>query len=204
MRVARSRRNSWRPLGGTLEPSPLLREFLESDESSPNDALPAFPYLGPPCGHHQLALLGKRLCEWPFDCLLPSMTATSCPDEELSRVQILLEALATELERGIHHREAIAIEQSPDQLDEIQTASDRDLAISKIDRQSKQLRNVRAALRRIGDGRFGICEQCDEDIAPKRLAAIPWASLCIVCQEAEELNLLKTRISADSLMSDAA
>jgi DnaK suppressor protein len=132
------------------------------------------------------------------------MTATSSHDEELNRVQILLEALAKELERGIHHREAIAIEQSPDQLDEIQTASDRDLAISKIDRQSKQLRDVRAALRRIGDGRFGICEQCGEDIAPKRLAAIPWASLCIVCQEAEECKLLKTRLSADSLMSDAA
>jgi DnaK suppressor protein len=132
------------------------------------------------------------------------MTATSSRDEELSRVQILLKALATELERGIHHREAIAIEQSPDQLDEIQTASDRDLAISQIDRQSKQLRNVRAALRRIGDGRFGICEQCDEDIAPKRLAAIPWASLCIECQEAEERNRLKARISADSPMSDAA
>jgi RNA polymerase-binding transcription factor DksA len=83
------------------------------------------------------------------------MTATFRPDEELSRVQILLEALATELERGIHHREAIAIEQSPDQLDEIQSASDRDLAISKMDRQSKQLRDVRAALRRIGDGSLG-------------------------------------------------
>jgi len=132
------------------------------------------------------------------------MTATSSRDEELNRIQILLEALATELERGIHHREAIAIEQSPDQFHEIQTASDRDLAISKIDRQSKELRDVRAAPRRIRDGRFGVCEQCDEDIAPKRLAAIPWASLCIVCQEVEERNLLKTRISADSLMSDAA
>jgi DnaK suppressor protein len=132
------------------------------------------------------------------------MTATSSRNGELSRVQILLEALATELERGIHHREAIAIEQSPDQLDEIQTASDRDLAISKIDRQSKQLRDVRTALRRIGEGRFGICEQCDEDIAPKRLAAIPWVSLCIVCQEAEDCNLLKIRTSSDSLMSDAA
>jgi hypothetical protein len=65
------------------------------------------------------------------------MTTTSSRDKELNRVQILLEARATELERGIHHREAIAIEQSPDQLDQIQTASDRDLAVSKIDRQSK-------------------------------------------------------------------
>lgn len=132
------------------------------------------------------------------------MTATSSRDEELHRVQILLEARATELECGIHHREAIAIEQSPDQIDEIQTASDRDLAISKIDRQSKELRDVRAALRRIRDGRFGVCEQCDEDIASKRLAAIPWASLCIGCQEAEERNPVETGISAHSLLSDAA
>jgi DnaK suppressor protein len=132
------------------------------------------------------------------------MTATPSRDEELNRVQILLEALATELERGMHHREAIAIEQSPDQVDEIQTASDRHLAISKMDHQSKQLRDVRAALRRIRDGRFGICEECEEDIAPKRLAAIPWASLCIVCQEAEECSLPETRISADSFMGEAA
>jgi DnaK suppressor protein len=63
---------------------------------------------------------------------------------------------------------------------------------------------VRAALRRIRDGRFGVCEQCDEDIAPNRLTAIPWASLCIVCQDAEEHYLVGTRISTDSLMSDAA
>jgi RNA polymerase-binding transcription factor len=149
-------------------------------------------------------LLGKGLREWPLDCSLQGMTATSSGDEELNRVQILLEALATELERGIHHREALAIEQSRDQLDEIQTASDRDLAISKIDRQSKELCDVRAGLRRIRDGRFGTCELCDEDIAPKRLAAIPWASLCMVCQEAEERNVLEIRISADSLMRDAA
>jgi hypothetical protein len=40
---------------------------------------------------------------------------------ELNGVQIL--RFATELERGIRYREPIAIEQSPDQIDEIQTAS---------------------------------------------------------------------------------
>jgi DnaK suppressor protein len=132
------------------------------------------------------------------------MTATSSYDQDLNRIRALLEALAAELERGINHREAIAIEQSPDHLDEIQTASDRDLAISQIDRQSNQLRRVRAALRRIRDGAFGICEQCDEDIPAKRLAAIPWASLCVVCQEAAERNPFGTRILGDPLIADAA
>jgi hypothetical protein len=60
-------------------------------------------------------LLGKALCEWPIECLVPSMTVRSSRGNELNRVQILLEAFATE-------REAIAIEQNPDQIDEIQPA----------------------------------------------------------------------------------
>ena len=103
---------------------------------------------------------------------------------ELARFQRLLEARIAELERGVRQRDGIAVEQSPDQLDEIQSASERDLAISNIDRGSKQLRDTRAALRRIHDGSFGICEECEEKIHVKRLVAIPWASLCIQCQEA--------------------
>jgi DnaK suppressor protein len=38
---------------------------------------------------------------------------------------------------------------------------------------------IDAALRRIEDGTYGLCEQCGKPIAPERLAAIPWARLCI-------------------------
>jgi hypothetical protein len=34
------------PFGDAIEQDPLLSEFLQSDESSTNDALPAFPCLG--------------------------------------------------------------------------------------------------------------------------------------------------------------
>jgi RNA polymerase-binding transcription factor len=104
--------------------------------------------------------------------------------KELATFRMILEARIAELEPGIRQRDSITIERSSDQLDELQRASERDLAISNIDRGSKQLRNARAALRRIHDGSFGICEECEEKIHVKRLAAIPWASLCIQCQEA--------------------
>jgi hypothetical protein len=39
------------------------------------------------------------------------------------------------------------------------------------DRDFKQLRDARAALRRIEKGSFGACEQCEEDIHPKRLSS---------------------------------
>lgn len=102
---------------------------------------------------------------------------------ELNRFQALLEARITELERATGMRDAIAVEPSADQIDEIQRASERALAISNVDRDTKQLRSARAALRRIREGTFGMCEECEEEIQPKRLLAIPWASLCIQCQE---------------------
>ena len=108
--------------------------------------------------------------------------------DEPGNFQAILEARAAELERGSCLRDNIAIEQSPDPIDEIQRAAERALAIGQIDRESKQLREVRAALRRFREGTFGVCEHCEEPIHAKRLRAIPWSSLCIQCQEAVDCH----------------
>jgi DnaK suppressor protein len=42
---------------------------------------------------------------------------------------------------------------------------------------------ITAALRRLDDGVFGVCMNCEKGISLKRLDAIPWATLCIRCQE---------------------
>ena len=91
-----------------------------------------------------------------------------------------------ELDHLLRGRDDIAIETSADQMDEIQYASERDLAIQNVDRYSSLLREVHAALRRAQDGTFGICIDCDSAISPKRLAAVPWASRCIRCQESAD------------------
>ena len=103
---------------------------------------------------------------------------------ELSRFQAVLNAKIIELEQLIRRRDGIRIERTADQLEEIQQASEHALAVCNLDREFDQLRNVRGAILRIHDGSFGKCQQCDEDIHPKRLAAVPWALLCIRCQEA--------------------
>ena len=108
---------------------------------------------------------------------------------ERDRFQAILTAKVAELERFTRHREGITIERSADQMEEIQAASERALAVCNLDRESNQLRNVRASLRRIQEGSFGTCQQCDDDIHPKRLAAVPWATFCIRCQEAVDNNL---------------
>ena len=117
---------------------------------------------------------------------------------ELDRLRTILTAKVAELERFTCHREGFTIERSADQLDELQAASDRALAVCNLDREFNQLRSVRAALRRIPEGSFGTCQRCDEDIHPKRLAAVPWATFCIRCQEAVDNNLDLEEVQAPS------
>ncbi len=102
---------------------------------------------------------------------------------ELKKFTATLAARASELEGLIRNREAAAIETSADALDQIQHAVERELALGTLARESSGLRETRAALRRIEDGSFGICMDCEEEINLKRLAAVPWAARCIACQE---------------------
>jgi DnaK suppressor protein len=101
----------------------------------------------------------------------------------MGEVQENLKRQAAALVQVLRKRDGIAIEKSADQMDEIQYASERDLAICNVDRESNLLHEVKAALQRISDGSFGVCIECESAISPKRLAAVPWASRCIQCQE---------------------
>lgn len=47
----------------------------------------------------------------------------------------------------------------------------------------KLLREVMQALRRIDEGTYAVCPECDEPISAKRLDALPWARFCVTCQE---------------------
>ena len=90
-----------------------------------------------------------------------------------------------------HIREAIRIDQVADPLDMTQQAAERDLAISNLDRETANARRVRAAIDRLDRGSYGKCLECEEEIAANRLKAIPWAELCVRCQEAADESQLK-------------
>jgi len=111
------------------------------------------------------------------------ITVMNVKGDEIDRFQGALEHKLAELTQALRKRDGIAIERSADQMDEIQYASERDLAIGNVDRESTLLRNVKAALRRVQDGNFGTCLECELPISSKRLAAVPWALHCIQCQE---------------------
>src|SRR5580704_5551892 len=119
---------------------------------------------------------------------------------EVDRFRAVLTSRVAELERFTRNRDAITVERCADQLDEIQAASQRALAVCNLDREFNHLRDARAALRRIEEGSFGTCQECDENIHPKRLAAVPWAAFCIQCQEAVDRNLVEMRRPSRDLL----
>ena len=122
---------------------------------------------------------------------------------ELNKFKQILEAKKAELSDVLKRRDEIAIEKSPDAIDEVTRAAERELAIRNLDRESNLMRNVRAALRRIDDGSFGVCAHCEEEISPKRLAAVPWAPFCIRCQEAADRNERDATATLEGLMNAA-
>ena len=63
---------------------------------------------------------------------------------------------------------------------------DREFTLSLAANEQEGLNMIDAALRKIEDGTYGICENCPKPIPKKRLTVVPYAPLCIKCQELQE------------------
>jgi DnaK suppressor protein len=124
--------------------------------------------------------------------------------ERIQEYRRALEVKVVELSSIRHRAEEIAIERVPDSIDDVVLAGERELAMEAINREALLLQNVLDALQRVRLGTFGICAECDESIAPRRLAAVPWAALCLTCQEEADRRSDPYRIHRGSLFSSAA
>jgi DnaK suppressor protein len=69
------------------------------------------------------------------------------------------------------------------------------LASKRNEGKAALLRQIDRALAKLAEEPedFGLCEECDEEIAPKRLALVPYASLCIACQTKRDPKLGRSR-----------
>jgi DnaK suppressor protein len=63
---------------------------------------------------------------------------------------------------------------------------ERELDMTFEENERDILETVRAALARVDAGTYGTCSRCGADIPAGRLEAMPTATLCITCKEAEE------------------
>jgi DnaK suppressor protein len=123
------------------------------------------------------------------------------PDQLAKSREILLEKramLANQVE--ILAKEAAdsteATENSKSPINSAENASDvfdQDFAFMSMESEEELLRKVDRALVRIREKTYGECEECAEIINPERLEALPWATMCVKCQELEERGVLRRK-----------
>jgi len=124
--------------------------------------------------------------------------------DELANFRSVLEARQIELESLLRNREVIAVNLSSDILDQIQHAQEREMAIGNLERASARLSEVRTALQRLRLRTFGICVDCEEEVSMKRLAAVPWTTSCLACQEASDRSKVATGNALEESALNAA
>jgi DnaK suppressor protein len=73
-----------------------------------------------------------------------------------------------------------------DPFDRIERTESRERNLDSRERLTDRLDRIVEAMDRLDEGSYGTCAVCGEEIAPKRLHAIPEATTCVRCQESLE------------------
>ncbi len=107
-------------------------------------------------------------------------------EHERQQLLAVLQQKLTDLGGGQAGKESLAQERSCDPLDEAQAELNLNLAVRRLSLDWETRRAVLAAVERIRSGEYGTCEDCGDPIHPKRLEAVPWATLCVACQSMAE------------------
>ena len=63
---------------------------------------------------------------------------------------------------------------------------DREFALNLADNEQKVIHRIDEAIEKIDGDAYGLCEVCGKKIAKARLKVVPYAELCVPCQEKQE------------------
>jgi DnaK suppressor protein len=81
-------------------------------------------------------------------------------------------------------------EATQDIADKASNSYTKEFLFSLSNTERELLHEVDDAIARIEARRYGVCAVCEEDMNTKRLEAVPWARLCLACQEKQESGQL--------------
>jgi len=102
------------------------------------------------------------------------------------RAQLLAEAAAL-AGRELADNDALKLDGSGTDSAEVATEMFEQEMAAGLERTVRaQLTDIDAAIARLDNGGFGICEECKQPIDPERLEALPRARRCLACQQEAE------------------
>lgn len=112
----------------------------------------------------------------------------------------VLKGMLEERRTQIHSKLKTLRETLPAEASEVTDAEEqsvndfvRDVELALIEMTSETLGQIDQALQRLEAGTYGACAQCGTEIAEARLKAVPFATLCRSCQEAQESRQAEER-----------
>ena len=105
----------------------------------------------------------------------------------------VLKSMLEDRRRDIQDRLRSLRETLPAQVAEVKDAEEQsvqdfaqDVELALMEMKSETLSQIDEAIRRLEAGVYGVCANCGRDVAEARLKALPFATLCLECQENEE------------------
>ena len=110
--------------------------------------------------------------------------------EDLERFRSVLEAkriaLVKAAQESLQRDMTLDTNEMPDEVDLASSEYIQSFALRLRGRERHFIDKIAKALKKIDEGEFGICEECEEPIGRKRLEARPETTLCIRCKEDQE------------------
>ena len=95
------------------------------------------------------------------------------------------EDLTKSMKRGRLAADEIKVENTEDEGDLAIISHARELFYNLQEGDFARIRSIEEALDR---GQYGECIRCDDDINENRLEVVPWATMCVRCQEEAEME----------------
>ena len=92
------------------------------------------------------------------------------------------DALRKALDGDFSALQALRDQASGDVVDFALDSAQDELNSQLAEVESRELKQIETAIKKMADGSYGICEMCEKNIPLARLNALPYASLCISCQ----------------------
>ena len=107
-------------------------------------------------------------------------------ESHLTSAKAHLERLLLRLPAQRLSETGLTAERASDPMDDLQNKQALDLRVAELSSLQKRRRELATAINRIALGDYGTCADCEEPIGAKWLTAVPWVTLCLACQEAQE------------------
>jgi len=102
----------------------------------------------------------------------------------LQKLETLKSELEVAAETNTEDSDVVSLEQSIGRIARMEAIYAQQTAMELKQRQKDRIKALEQAIKKVGQGRYGICARCKKPIAEERLEIQPEAVVCVQCAEA--------------------